>query len=397
MKRHIKMRFVVALVAALLMLCTVVLGFPELDPTKHCAVTIKFEHKGSPVPGVPFSLYRVASVSGTDPTFTDLAPFTSKITIPDDQKGWSDLALTLKSYAIANEVEPSFKGSTDANGLYTIEDLETGLYLIVGEDTQVGKVHFTLTPFMLCLPSFNQPAMSWVYDFTGSNAILPKYTYTVPPEPDPSGGDDPGPSDDSDELTILKAWSGDDWHTRPEKISITLYRNGTVYQTATLNEANSWRAYFNGLPVGSDWTVTEDVPDGYTVSMSQQGSKIVLTNTRSGPGPEPSPSPGPGPETTPPPSPQPGGTPPRGNPPDSGTRRGGGIDGSSGGDGSGGVEAFDMGGPGEGDFLNIRNPGGVAALPQLGLLWWPVPVLMVSGLLCVLVGLLIRRFRHREE
>ena len=35
-------------------------------------------------------------------------------------------------------------------------------------------------------------------------------------------------------------------------------------------------------------------------------------------------------------------------------------------------------------------------LPQSGQLWWPVPILLTTGLLCVVIGLLRRRRAENE-
>ena len=97
-----------------------------------------------------------------------------------------------------------------------------------------------------------------------------------------------------------------------------------------LNAANNWRYIWENLDDRSTWTLVEEKVDGYTVSITREGVTFVVTNTYV-------------PETpnTPPPTE-----------------------------------------PGKPD-----QP----SLPQTGQLWWPVPLLLVGGLLLVVIGLIRRR------
>ena len=103
-----------------------------------------------------------------------------------------------------------------------------------------------------------------------------------------------------------------------------LLRDGEVYRSALLNDSNDWSYTWEGLESGHRWQVTEqDVPEGYQMSVSQDGTVFWVTNTWS-------------PEETPTPS-----TP-------------------------------------------EETPSGT--LPQTGQLWWPVPLLLGAGLLLLLWG-----------
>lgn len=115
-----------------------------------------------------------------------------------------------------------------------------------------------------------------------------------------------------------------------------LLRDGSVYDTVTLNADNNWRYTWSNLDNSYQWTVVEKECDGYNVVVSREGVTFVVTNTYQ-------------PETTPPTEPS---TP----------------------------------------TTSSAKP----TLPQTGQLWWPVPMLCFAGLLFIVVGL-IRRRRGDDE
>lgn len=72
-------------------------------------------------------------------------------------------------------------------------------------------------------------------------------------------------------VTVTKLWEGDDSSSRPESITVQLYRNGTAQNnTIELNEANNWTGTFTNLRKNGNYgtvytyTVKEtSVPEGY--------------------------------------------------------------------------------------------------------------------------------------
>lgn len=86
-------------------------------------------------------------------------------------------------------------------------------------------------------------------------------------------------------ITIRKEWVGS---TGPS-VDVTLYKNGEAIGTYTLSEGN-WSVTIGNLELGCEYSVTEAVPSGYTVSYSnnnvtlvyanKDGETITVTNTR---------------------------------------------------------------------------------------------------------------------
>ena len=126
---------------------------------------------------------------------------------------------------------------------------------------------------------------------------------------------------------VLKVWDDEAGSDRPAEVVVQLLRDGEVYDTVTLNAENNWRYTWSDLDDSYTWTVVEEECKGYTVSVERDGITFVVTNTRVTPLPTP-----PGPTDPAKPS-----------------------------------------------------------LPQTGQVWWPVPVLLMCGLLFIIIGLICRR------
>ena len=86
---------------------------------------------------------------------------------------------------------------------------------------------------------------------------------------------------------MKKIWVNAD---KTPEIRVQLYRDGTLYDTQTLNDANNWEYAWSKLDNTSRWTVIEEqVPGDCTVSYTQQQVKsgktykeaFTITNTGS--------------------------------------------------------------------------------------------------------------------
>ena len=105
----------------------------------------------------------------------------------------------------------------------------------------------------------------------------------------------------------------------------------------TLSAGNGWSHTWSGLDDSCTWTVVEKECEGYTVRVEREGITFVMTNTYAAEIPD---------DPTP--------------------------------------EAPLLPDPAK------PTPGG-PTLPQTGQVWWPVPFLLMTGLLLLAVGLFRRR------
>ncbi len=81
------------------------------------------------------------------------------------------------------------------------------------------------------------------------------------------------------DISVEKVWKGT-YVARPDFVEAVLYRDGKVFDTVTLNEANEWTHIWTGLTDEFTWTVDEkEVPKGYAKSVTNEGYDFTITNT----------------------------------------------------------------------------------------------------------------------
>lgn len=384
-----KLRCMAAALCAVLMLCGTAAAYdkPVTDMERLCSLSLEYAY-----PNVTFRVYRAGDLS-QNVILTPSEEFAAHGVSYEGVSGsaWLDMAETLAAYAAGDKLAARAEGKTDGDGRVKFEDLEIGLYLVVGEKTSFsdtdddGKettVYITPQPFLICLPNWRKDVdTDWVYDVTAA----PKYERS-----------------ESATVTrrVLKVWKDGSGANRPAQITVDLLKDGEVYDTQELTAANNWRWQWEELDNSSRWQVVESKGgQGYQVSVSQQGITFVVTNSLSGTPPS-------GSEDDPPPKEPPTESteshdPPPENPgspeepleefPDQETPLG----------------APDLpGDPSEEpvpldedpDFMELDDETPpLARLPQTGQLWWPVPLLAIGGVFFFLLGCVRRRGSGYEE
>lgn len=243
-----------------------VLARDLVDVNKKASLTIEYL-KNYDITGVEFNIYKLADVSRTG-EFTVSDAFKSYPVDLDKENNseWLNLAETLDAYVLRDNITPTRTELTDDNSRATFTDLSVGMYLVIGEaEVKKDGVIYKQTPFIISLPNLNDKE-EWVYDIT----TYSKY------EKD----DDFKPNPDVVDRKVLKVWadSGNE-EVRPASIEVELLRDGLVYDVVELNEGNNWRYKWNNLSTYYKWRVVErDVP-GYAVSVEQKGITFKIVNT----------------------------------------------------------------------------------------------------------------------
>ena len=339
MKNKKRMRCIISLVLLFSMLMPFTAFAGTINVEKDSKLTILYQDNGKPLTGAGFDLYLVAYVDA-DGKRTPTAAFKDyKVNLKStDQKVWKDLATTLEGLiALDSAVKPLKSGKTDADGRLVFgkdEPLKPGLYLVTGQrHKQTGRI-YTAQPFMVQLPGLDENGL-WLYDITAAAKHESR--------PDGGGGGGGGSTDTS--RKVLKVWNDEgNEKKRPQSITVHLLRDGELYDTVTLQASNNWRYEWPKLSNKYHWTVAEKDAGSYYTSVSLEGITYVVTNTYEEEFEEP---------------PTPGSPPPD--------------------------EEF-------------TEPGVPLAekLPQTGQLWWPVLILIASGMLLVIAGLVLRRGEHYE-
>ena len=266
------------------------------------------------------SIYKIAEISenGTYQLQKPFDSYKSKIhglaELHDlDSEGWRVLAGTLETTVAADSVKALSVQTADEEGKIVFEDLEKGLYLIVGSKIRDDQYSYTPSPMILALP-IEGASGAWDYQPVIRYSKIEKEELK-----------------NEKNLEVVKIWK-DSKHKekRPKEITVALLKNGKVYETVKLNEKNQWSYQWKALSAKEQWTVVEkDIPDSYRVEYSKNGEKIYIVNYVK-----------------------------------------------------------------DSETPDSDKP---EKLPQMGQLWWPVPILTLAGLSAMIIGMFKRKAENEFE
>ena len=257
--KYINRIFVAALVCV--MLCLLVCpAFAAVDVTADCSVYVDFQYEQAPIAGTHFRLYRVADMDAQK-NLTLTGAFADMILDPDDLDG---TALQLAARADGKEIPADLWLTTNEEGLCAAKNLRPGAYLLVGEPTvQAERTHY-VDPQLVILPQESETDGTLGYHVT----LRPKSTES-PVDITPM------------ELTVVKVWKDEGYEDkRPDTVTVRLLKNGKTVDTVVLSEENQWTHTWQDLIPNADWSVEEDVPDGYIVETKEWINVFTLTNYR---------------------------------------------------------------------------------------------------------------------
>lgn len=241
----------------------------RVDTGRDSSLTLSFRHEAQALENVAVRLYRTADISETA-HFTLAGDFAEYPVQIDglDADGWTAAASTLAAYAAADNIQPTASGTTDADGKAVFDGLRTGLYLVIADDLRIEKTVYTSAPFLVSLPNLDEND-NWIYDVTALSKIE-KIT-------------EPG---DKIDIDVVKVWKDDgNKDKRPDKIVVSLIKDGQKVDEVVLNAANGWKYSWSELEEDHEWTVIEkEVPEDYKVTYSGTQKQFVITNTYDEPG-----------------------------------------------------------------------------------------------------------------
>lgn len=248
-----------------------------IDQNRAVSLQVSCKHEELAIEGVQFELYYVADVLGYG-KYRLAGDFTSyPVRLDDlDASDWRALTRTLVYYTQADGITPLDKNKTDAAGMVAFpaetESLSPGLYLVKAKPRVVGSYVYYAESFMICLPGTGSTSGEWNYDV----AVQAKCSKE-------------SPSYSTTSRKVLKIWKDENGEALPkalypDKAVVKLWKNDTIYDIVTLNEANNWRHVWKNLPkydengVKIEWGVTENPIEDYTVSVSLEQITFVVTN-----------------------------------------------------------------------------------------------------------------------
>lgn len=238
-----------------------------IDLDRENTLTVSFGESGEGFPEVEFSLYPVASLTeeGEYALTEDFAQY--PISLEDlDSSGLRSLAQTLDAYVARDTLTPLLSQETGEDGRISFDSLSPGLYLVLGESYTQDKTVYTPSPMLFYLPGQGEDS-GWEYEVTASCKF-----------------DQEEIADATVSRKVQKVWKDDGNRSkRPEQVLVQLLENGAVVDTVALSEENNWEYTWENLDASSRWQVAEtNVPAGYTVTVTQEGTLFVVTNTYPG-------------------------------------------------------------------------------------------------------------------
>lgn len=240
----------------------------KIDPEREESLRISYQKEDGSLVGAQFAVYLVATVDayGELTTTDTFSRFNVDIRGKNDD-AWQSLSAALEGYVLRDNVLHTDSGQTDEEGILTFptaqQKLIPGLYLVLGQRHIQDGYYYDAASFLVMLPGLDKEANDWIYDVTAE----PKYeSGRIPEEPV--------------SRKVLKVWK-DEGHSqeRPDEVVVQLLRDGTVYDTVTLNDDNNWRYTWKALDGSHRWTVAEKELEGYTVTVEQERTTFVVTNT----------------------------------------------------------------------------------------------------------------------
>lgn len=265
MRRH-KIKAIISAFLIVTLLCvfgtSAMAADSTIDFARKGSVTISLKATNDDyIADAELRLYQVANIQRNQTTLTYL--FTedfadSGISLQDLNA--DNLAEHLCAYAVQNNLS-YYSEVSNRQGAVEFDNLTLGLYLVVQAESVSG--YYQISPFLVAVPMTNSEESAWVYSISATPKVEAE-----PIEPT-----------DSKSLTVEKKWDNGG-KTVPEEITVKLLRDGTIFDSVTLSDKNTWHFEWNHLDAAYRWSVVEDlVPDGYSASYSITGNKVIILNT----------------------------------------------------------------------------------------------------------------------
>lgn len=242
-----------------------------VDLTRKGSLELDYSTYGDGFSGLEIRIFRVAEMYA-DGGYGLIAPFDRlpmKIHGITSQREWQDAANTFASYITAQQIQPSKTVLTDRTGKVSFQELQTGIYLVMGVTAEKNNAVYKFENFCVFLP---RPQSDGTYDY--DLEAKPKSSVTQKPE-----------KPEETKYRVVKLWKDTGIRNqRPKSVTVSILKNGRVQETVLLNADNDW-TYSWSAPAGKDvWAVVEkDVPDSYTVVIRESGNIFTITNFRPAP------------------------------------------------------------------------------------------------------------------
>lgn len=79
-------------------------------------------------------------------------------------------------------------------------------------------------------------------------------------------------------LTVHKIWDDNGYPDRPDSVTVHLLKDGEKFEKVQLNEENQWTHTWDELDDRHQWSVEEEVPQGYEATYKTEDNRVFITN-----------------------------------------------------------------------------------------------------------------------
>lgn len=236
------------------LLCMIFLCFLSIGASAQpggCCLNIEFRHEGFPIPKAVFRLYRIADLeNGRELSYTE-----NFSDLRLDAEALSNAAYDLYARVEHQNLQPEQTLITDQDGIASAVDLAPGAFLLVGIPATVNGFDYHVEKQVI---------------------FLEKETLTLRPKSTRLPSEAKLIS-----IEAVKLWDDQGFENeRPNAIVVRLLKDGKTVSSAVLSDTNGWRHTWNDLLPNANWSVQEDVPEGYKVTVRESENTFTLTNHR---------------------------------------------------------------------------------------------------------------------
>lgn len=313
-------------------------------------IVVNFSIGNSPTSDVKLKLFKIANIdeNGKFTLYGDFADYPIVINNLDSE-GYRKLASTLESYIAIDNNSSILEKDTNQNGQVNFSNLDNGLYLITGNEFSNNEYKYIPSPILVSVPTTNNEIKEFDIE------LKMKYS-----------------TEEMDNNNIKKeviiVWNNDSKTSRPKKIIIQLFKDGVLFDTAILNEENGWKYKWNNLSSNSNWNVREleeGVGSNYTSTIEEIDSVFFIEKTFKVEEPD-----------------KPDNTEEPGKPEKTD-------------DSEKTEEPIELNNQNNQDKQNVPSKANTNQntnkLPATGAIWWPVPILVVVGIIMIIWGVSCKR------
>ena len=312
-----------------------VIAAGKIDTNRQGSLTIThYSVDEELIKGVESRIYQIASVDENG-VYSKEAPFDDAAAFPIDdinsiktQEDWDKCLEPAREYIKEYDVKAYASAKGGSNGKTVYSNLDLGIYLVISDAVIIGNYKHTFTDFFVAVPNLEKDSDDNLY-----------YNYNVSASPKRARVDITQIND----YSVHKRWSDSgNSDKRPSSITVKIYCDDALYKTIELSSKNSW-SYSWKYEAGHSFKVVEtSTGNNYTASVSSDGFEFIITNTYN---PPPTPD-EPTPDEPVPDIP----------------------------------EVL-------GAIRDLPEVLGARRLPQTGLLWWPIPILVILGIALIFKGI----------